>query len=312
MSTSAQIKSFFKNVWKNKALMLFVLPGMALIIMFSYVPMFGLLLAFKDYNFAKGIFHSDWVGFNNIKFLFINGATTWRMLRNTLGYYALFTVVGTIANVSLAIALNECRRKHFARVSQTIMIMPTFISFIAVTFIVKGLLMDNGIVNNILASFGRERIAFYAQPKYWPLILTLVNVWKGTGYGSVLYLSALAGMDQEVFEAATLDGATRWQQIRYITLPMLSSMVAILTLLGLGGIMSSNTGLFYQVTRNMGALYPTTQTLDSYVLNALAESGGSNYGVTAAVTLFQSVVGSFMVVTVNLIVRRISPEHSLF
>lgn len=311
MSTSASIKAFFRNIWKNKVLLLFVLPGLTLIIMFNYIPMFGLVLAFKDYNFAKGIFHSDWIGLNNIKFLFLNGATTWRMMRNTVGYYALFTVVGTVANVSLAIALNECRRKHFARASQTIMIMPTFISYIAVTFIVKGLLMDNGIVNNLIASLGSERIAFYSQPKYWPLILTIVKIWKDTGYGSVLYLSALAGMDQEIFEAATLDGATRWQQIRYITLPMLSSMVAILTLLGLGNIMTSNTGLFYQVTRNVGALYPTTQTLDSYVLDALA-GGNSNFGVTAAVTLFQSVVGCFMVVTVNLIVRRFSPEHSLF
>ncbi len=305
------MSAFLKNIWKNRVLLLFVLPGLLLIILFNYMPMFGLTLAFKDYSYAKGIFDSDWCGLNNFRFLFMSSSTTWRMLRNTVGYFLLFTAAGTFCNVALAIALNECRRKYFARVSQTIMILPTFISFIAVTFIVKGLLSGNGLINNLMVAFGGERISFYSEPKYWPLILTLVNLWKSTGYGSILYLSALAGMDQEVFEAATLDGATKWQQIRYITLPMLSSMVAIMTLLSLGGIMTSNTGLFYQVTRNIGALYPTTQTLDAYVLNAMV-SGSSSFGVTTAVTFFQSFVGCFLVVTVNLIVRKFSPEHALF
>lgn len=304
------MKAFWKNIWKNRALLLFVLPGLIIILMFNYVPMFGIVLAFKDYNFMKG-FASDWVGLANFRFMFMSSTTTWRMLRNTVGYYFLFTAIGTVCNVALAIALNECRYKRFAKTSQTIMILPTFISFIAVAFIVKGLLTDNGMVNRLIVALGGKKISFYMEPKYWPLILTLVNVWKGTGYGSVLYLSALAGMDAEIFEAATLDGATRWQQIRYLTIPMLSSMIAILLLMGLGGIMSSNTGLFYQVTRNVGALYPTTQTIDSYVMNALM-SGSARFGVTAAVTLFQSVVGCVMVVTVNLIVRKISPEHSLF
>lgn len=303
--------SFLRNLWKNKALMLFVLPGAILILLFNYVPMFGLVLAFKDFNYAKGIFGSDWVGLHNIKFLFISGDTTWRLMRNTVGYYFLFQFVGTVANVSLALALNEWRKKRFAKVSQTIMIMPNFISWIAISFIVRGLLTSTGMVNSIITAFGGDPVSFYSDPKYWPVILTLVNVWKGTGYGSVLYLSALAGMDQEIFEAAKLDGASKWQEIRYVTLPMLASMIAILTLLSLGNIMVSNTGLFYQVTRNIGALYPTTQTLDSYVLNAMA-NGGAKYGVTAAITLFQSVVGCFMVVVVNLIVRKFSPENSLF
>ncbi len=312
MKTSVLSKGFWKKAWKQRTLLLFVLPGTLLIVLFNFVPMYGLTLAFKNYNFAKGIWGSDWVGWYNFKFLFINGDTTWRILRNTVGYYILFTVVGTVANVALAIALNECRNKWFAKASQTIMIMPTFISYVAVTLIVKGLLLNNGMVNNIIEMFGGERINFYMDASKWPLILTIINVWKGTGYGSVLYLSALAGMDAEIFEAARIDGATRWQQIRYVTLPMLMSMVAILTLLGLGGIMTSNTGLFYQVTRNMGALYSTTQTLDAYVLNALVESASTNFGATSAVTLFQSIVGCFMVVTVNLIVRKFSPENSLF
>lgn len=302
---------FWKNIWKHRELLLLVLPGVLLIILFNYVPMFGLVLAFKKYNFSKGIWGSDWVGLNNIKFLFSSGDTAWRLIRNTVGYYLLFQIIGTIAEVSLALALNECRKKRFAKISQTIMIVPTFISFVAISFIVRGLLSEQGIVNDIVRMFGGTNIQFYIEAKYWPIILTAVQVWKTSGYGSVLYLSALAGMDQEVFEAATLDGASRWQKIRYITLPMLSSMIAILKLLSLGSIMTSNTGLFYKVTRNIGALYPTTQTLDAYVLNALAD-GGATFGVTAGVTFIQSVVGCFMLVVVNLIVRKISPEHSLF
>lgn len=306
------MKGLWKNICQNKALLLMALPGFVLIVMFAYVPMFGLVVAFKKFNYADGILGSPWVGFDNFKFLFSSADTTWRMIRNTVGYYLVFTVLGTIANVALAIGLNECRRKYFAKVSQTLMILPTFISWIAVTFIVKALLDgQNGMINHILLSLGQDPIQWYTQPQYWPVILTIVNLWKNTGYGSVLYLSALAGMDQELFEAAELDGATKWQQIRYITLPMLTSMVSIMTLMSLGGIMTSNTGLFYQVTKNIGALYPTTQTIDAYVMNALM-SGGSNFGMTSAVTFFQSVVGCVMVVGVNLIVRRIEPDNALF
>ena len=306
------MKGLWKNICQNKALLLMALPGFVLIVMFAYVPMFGLVVAFKKFNYADGILGSPWVGFDNFKFLFSSADTTWRMIRNTVGYYLVFTVLGTIANVALAIGLNECRRKYFAKVSQTLMILPTFISWIAVTFIVKALLDgQNGMINHILISLGQDPIQWYTQPQYWPVILTIVNLWKNTGYGSVLYLSALAGMDQELFEAAELDGATKWQQIRYITLPMLTSMVSIMTLMSLGGIMTSNTGLFYQVTKNIGALYPTTQTIDAYVMNALM-SGGSNFGMTSAVTFFQSVVGCVMVVGVNLIVRRIEPDNALF
>lgn len=306
------MKGLWKNICQNKALLLMALPGFILIVMFAYVPMFGLIVAFKKFNYADGILGSPWVGIDNFKFLFASADTTWRMIRNTVGYYLLFTLLGTIATVTLAICLNECRKKYFAKVSQTLMILPTFISWIAVTFIVKALLDgQNGMVNHILLSLGQDPIQWYTQAKYWPVILTIVNLWKGTGYSSVLYLSALAGMDQELFEAAELDGASKWQQIRYITLPMLTSMVSIMTLMSLGGIMSSNTGLFYQVTKNIGALYPTTQTIDAYVMNALM-SGGSNFGMTSAVTFFQSVVGCVMVVGVNLIVRRIEPDNALF
>lgn len=305
-------ESLLRNTWKNKSLLLMAMPVIILVIMFNYVPMFGSLVAFKSYNYADGILGSPWVGLKNFQFLFTMKSLTWRMVRNTVGYYLIFTAVGTVCNVALAIALNECRNKYFAKYSQMIMILPTFISYIAVSYILTCFLdSQNGMMNQFLRAVGADTVAWYQEAKYWPVILTIVNVWKGTGYGSVVYLSALAGMDQELFEAAELDGATKWQQIRYITLPLLVSMICILTLLGLGSIMTSNTGLFYQVTKDSSMLYETTQTIDTYVLKAMV-GGTGDFGPSSAVSLFQSVVGCVMCVGVNLIVKKVSPENSLF
>lgn len=304
-------ESLLRHIWKNRALVLMALPVVVLLILFNYVPMVGSIVAFKKYNYADGIFGSPWCGLDNFKFLFNMKSLTWRMLRNTVGYYILFTIVGTFCSVALAIALNECRKKYFAKVSQTILILPTFISYVAVSYIGECFLNSNGLLNSILQSMGMETVAWYQKANYWPIILTIVNVWKETGYSSIIYLSALAGIDQEMLEAASLDGASKWQQIRYITLPMLSSMISIVTLMGLGGIVSSNTGLFYTFTKNSSMIYETTQTIDTYVLNALTDAGG-NFGPSSAVSFFQSVVGCIMVVVVNLIVRRKSPESALF
>lgn len=308
------MRALLKNLNIHKELLFMALPGVVLIFMFSYMPMFGLVTAFKKFNFTNGIFGSPWVGLDNFRFLFNSSDITWRLLKNTVGYYIIFTIIGTVANVSLAIALNECRSKWFAKISQSLMILPTFISWIAVTFIVVTLLDGkNGMFNHILLSLGKEPVSWYTESKYWTVILTIINIWKFTGYGSILYLSALAGMDQEMFEAADLDGATKWQQTWYITLPMLVTMITVMTLISLGGIMTSNTGLFFQVTKNVGALYPTTQTIDAYVINALtANGGGTNFGMTSAVTFLQSTVGCVMVVVGNLLVRKWDTEHSLF
>lgn len=305
------MKGLLRNTIKHRALLAMALPGIILIFMFSYVPMYGALVAFKKFDYMKGIWGSPWVGLANFKFLFTNGKTFARIVRNTLGYYFLFTAIGTVCNVGLAIMLHECMFRRFVRVTHTVMIMPTFISYVAVTYIVQAMLENNGVINGLLLSLGQKKIQWYMSAKYWPAILTIVNIWKGTGYGCILYLSALSGMDPEIFEAAELDGANKRQQIRYLTLPMLASMISILLLMGLGGIMSSNTGLFYQVTKNTGILYSTTQTIDAYVLNALM-GGSSDYGLTGAVSFFQSAVGCFMVVSVNLIVRKIAPDNALF
>ncbi len=301
---------FLKNTWKNKTLVLMALPAVILFVMFNYVPMFGLVLAFKRFSYADGIWLSPWNGLENFKFLF-TGGTAWRLIRNTVGYYIIFTIVGTIGNIAIAIGIKEMVHKKLSKTFQSAMILPTFISYVAVSFIVYALLKsETGIVNRVIIALGGENIPFYMEAKYWPYILTFVSVWKNIGYGSVLYLSVLMGIDPSLYEAADIDGASSFQKMRTITLPMLAPMVTVMTLLGLGGIMHSDTGLFYQVTKNVGILYPTTQVLDGYILDALSRN--VDFGLTGAATFFQSVVGFMMVVSVNLIVRKFSPENALF
>jgi len=300
-----------KNTWKNKTLFLMSLPCIVLMILFNYVPMTGLILAFKRFNFSDGMYFSPWVGFDNFKVLFQTGGIAQRLFGNTIMYYIIFTIVGTVGNVMLAIGLNEMVFKRTAKFMQSCMILPTFISYIAVSFIVYALLASKtGMVNRLIMAAGGDSIAFYTKPEYWPLILTLVKIWKNTGYGSVMYLATLAGIDSSMYEAAEIDGAKARQKMWYITIPSLMPMIVIMTLLGLGNFMHSDTGLFYQVTRNSGMLYETTQVLDSYILNNVMNA--SDFGVTGAVSFFQSTVGCLLVIVTNLIVRKISPESALF
>lgn len=303
--------SLLRNLGKHKGLCIMALPGFILMLMFSYMPMVGLLAAFKDFDYTLGLFGSDWCGLENFRLLLESKGTTIRIVRNTVLYWCLLTGVGTIMNVTIAILIYECTSSRFGKYSHMVMIFPTFVSWIAISYIAKAFLNDgNGMINSILTSMGMDEISWYLTPKYWPVILLIVHVWKGCGYGSVIYLSALSGIDTSLFEAAELDGASKWQKTRFITLPMLKSMVSINILLALGGIMHSNTGLFYQVTRNTGILYSTTQTIDAYIMNAMTT--GSDVGSTAAIALFQSVVGCFMVVFVNWLVRRKDEENALF
>ncbi len=306
------MKALLKNTKKNFPLLMMEMPALILLTAFWLVPLFGTVLAFKRFDYNLGIWESPWVGWDNFRFLLASKSVMGRLVRNTVGYYILFTVVGTTLNVGLALLINECHKKYFAKVTHTVIIFPTFISYVAVSFIVYALLdTKSGLLNQILELFGKEPVLWYQTSKAWPIILLLVKVWKDTGYGCIMYLSALAGMDREIFEAAEIDGATKWQQIRYVTLPQLTSMISIMTLMSLGSIMTSSTGLFYKVTKNSSFIYETTQTLDSYVLNALT-AGGSTFGTLAAITLFQSSVGAIITIVVNLIVRKVEPDNALF
>jgi multiple sugar transport system permease protein/putative aldouronate transport system permease protein len=272
--------------------------------------MAGLSLAFKELDYAKGIWQSPFVGLDNFEFLLASGHTFARMTRNTLLYYSIFTIVGTSFSIALAIGIDQFVFKRIGKAFQSIMIIPVFISFAAVQFIVYAFLTNNGMINGMIDFFGGDPVRWYMQAKYWPLILTIVRIWNTVGYGSVLYMSVLAGIDQSMYEAAQIDGANKRQQIARITLPCLVPMITIMLLLGVGNIMRSDTGLFYQVTRNSGILYETTQVIDSYVLNAILNT--PDYGYTAATTFYQSAVGLILILVANGIVRKAAPQNALF
>lgn len=301
---------FWHNTWKHRAYVVMALPAVLIMLFFNYIPMGGLVLAFKKYDMTKGIFRSPWCGLDNFKFLVNSRATFINMTRNTILYYLVFTFLGMFLNVVLAIMIDQFVLKRLGKVMQTIMIIPVFVSYAAVQFIVMAYLGSSvGIISNWLSSIGHP-CRFYMEAKYWPTILTVVKMWHDVGYGSVLYMSVLAGIDTSLYEAAEIDGASKWQQIKYVTLPSLVPMITVMLLLSVGNIMRSDTGLFYQVTRNTGLLYPTTQVIDSYVLNAIMKV--SDFGFTAATTFFQSVVGLLLMLLANFLVNRISPEDALF
>ncbi len=301
------MKDFLRNTWKHRAHVVMALPVFLVLFFIMYVPMAGLVMAFKKYDYTLGIFGSPWNGLENFRILIASKDTFLGFTKNTVLYYLLFTAVGTFLNVTLAIAIDQLLLKKMGKAMQTLMIIPVFISYAAVQFIVYAFISsDTGIINHVLGTGTR----FYSTPSLWPTILLITKIWKDTGYGSVLYMSVLAGIDSSLYEAAEIDGASKWQRIVHITLPSLIPMITVMLLLSVGNVMRSDTGLFYQVTRNSGILYPTTQVIDSYVLNAIFKN--SNFGFTAATSLFQSVVGLLLMLFANGVVRKIAPEDALF
>ncbi len=301
------MKDFMRNTWKHRAHVIMALPVFLILFFIMYVPMAGLVMAFKNFNYVDGIWKSPWNGLDNFKFLIASKATFISITRNTILYYLLFTLVGTFLNVTLAIMIDKLVFKKMAKTMQTLMIIPVFISYAAVQFIVYAFISsDTGIINHSLGTSTR----FYSAANLWPWILLIVKIWKDTGYGSVLYMSVLAGIDSELYEAADIDGANSWQKIFHITIPSLIPMITVMLLLSVGSVMHSDTGLFYQVTRNSGVLYDTTQVIDSFVLNAIFKN--SNFGFVAATSFFQSVVGLLLMLFANTTVRKIAPENALF
>jgi multiple sugar transport system permease protein/putative aldouronate transport system permease protein len=301
------MKDFLQNTWKHRAHIVMALPVFLILFFIMYVPMAGLVMAFKNYNYTLGIWKSPFNGLENFKILSASKDTFINITKNTVLYYLMFTAVGTFLNVTLAIAIDQLMFKRMGKTMQTMMIIPVFISYAAVQFIVYAFIStDTGIINNTFDA----GVRFYSTAKLWPMILLIVKIWKDTGYGSVLYMSVLAGIDSSLYEAAEIDGASKWQRIWHITLPSLIPMITVMLLLSVGNVMRSDTGLFYQVTRNSGILYSTTQVIDSYVLNAIFKN--SNFGFTAATSLFQSVVGLLLMLFANGMVRKIAPENALF
>lgn len=300
-----------KKIWRFGPLYLMMLPGIIYLVINNYLPMFGLATAFKDINFAKGIWQSDWIGLDNFKFLFLT-SDAWIITRNTILYNGAFIVIGLIFAVGLAVLLNEIKNKIAMRLYQSIIILPFLISMVLVSYLVYSMLsIDTGFINKtILPMLGIEPISWYNEPKYWPFILTLVNIWKGAGYSCIVYLAAIIGIDPEYYEAAKLDGASKWQQLKMITIPIITPVIIMMTLLSIGRIFYSDFGLFYQVPMNAGALYSTTNVIDTYVFRGLMQRG--DIGMSAATGFYQSIVGFVLVIVSNYVVRKINKENSLF
>jgi putative aldouronate transport system permease protein len=287
------------------------LPGLAYLLINNYIPMAGVIIAFKKMDYAKGVLGSDWVGLDNFKFLF-STPDAWIMTRNTLLYNFAFIVIGTICALGMALGMNEIKDHYFAKYFQGAFLLPNLISMVVVSYLVFAFLnADTGLLDRVvLPAFGAPEVNFYTRPEQWPGILLIVYLWKNTGYASIIYLASIASIDSTLFEAARIDGAGKWDQIRRITLPQLVPTIVILTLLAVGRIMFSDFGLFYQVPMNSGPLYPTTQTIDTYVYRGLMQLG--NIGMSSAAGLYQSVVGFVLVLTANFLVKKVSPENAMF
>jgi len=287
-----------------------MLPAMAYLLINNYLPMSGLVLAFKKYRARDGIWGSEWVGFKNFSFLLKNKELP-ILFRNTIGYNICFIIVNMVLGVILAILITEIRNQKFRKFAQSSILFPFVVSIIIVSYMVRGFLdPEAGLMNHILEAMGRDPVSWYDVSKYWPGILIFVNTWKSVGYGCILYISAILGIDASLFESASLDGANKFQKIWYITLPFLKPTVITVALLSIGKIFNSDFGLFYQVPQGSGLITNVTQTVDTFVYKALTTH--SDIGMSAAASFFQSVIGFLLVMIFNAITNKISKENALF
>lgn len=301
---------FLFNLKKHWLLFIMLIPAIAYVLVFSYAPMTGLVLAFKRYQFRGGIYFSPWNGLQNFEALLISGKLG-MATRNTLLYNIAFIALGVVFEMGSAILLNEIIFKRFKKVSQTLMFLPYFISWVVVSAIVYNVFnYERGVVNHVLTALGGEAFDLYNTPGAWPILLVLLKLWKQTGYGSVVYLAAITGLDQEMFEAATIDGANAWQKVRHITIPMLIPTMMILVLLGVGNIFRGDFGLFYQTVKSSAILQPVTEVIDTYVFKLLITDG--NIGVSAAAGLYQSVLCFITINVCNYLVKRVQPDYALY
>ncbi len=299
-----------KTARKHWMLLLMLLPAVAYVVIFSYVPMTGLVLAFKKYQYAGGIYHSPWNGLDNFKALLVSGKLG-MVTRNTLLYNIAFLFLGVIFEMGSAILLNEIAGKFFKKIFQSFMFLPYFISWVVAGAIMYNLFnYEKGVVNHLLTAMGHGAFDLYNTPLAWPIVLIILKLWKQTGYGSVVYLAAITGMDQEMFEAASIDGANTWQKIRYITIPSLLPTMMILVLMGIGNIFRGDFGLFYQTVKSSAILQPVTDVIDTYVFNLLITNG--DVGVSAAAGLYQSVLCFITITICNKLVKKVDPDYALY
>jgi len=306
---SARKRGVLSELWHNKFIYLLALPAIIYVFIFSYLTLPYMVIAFQRFHFSTGIF-SPFVGLSNFQHFF---SSTWAFLvtRNTLVINGLFIITGTLFSLFLAISLNEIPARRYLKVAQSTMLLPFFISWVIVSYMLRGLLAtDTGLINNILVSLGRDRVSWYSSPQYWHLILVLLNIWRSAGFNVIIYLAAITGIDEGLYEAAYIDGASRLQRIRYITIPMLMPVVSILTLMAVGRIFFADFAMFFAIIRDNSTLMPMAEVLDTYVFRVFRSTGDPS--LTMAIGIYQSVVGFILVFTSNWIVRRVYPEGALF
>lgn len=302
--------NFFKDAKKNWMLYLMLIPTLVFFIVNNYMPMAGIYFAFTKFDFKGGLFGSPFVGLDNFKFLWKSNKLL-ELTLNTVFYNLIFILVGNVLQIFTAILISQLSKKWFKRVSQTLMFMPYFVSYVILSVLVYNLFnYEYGLMNNLLKSMNMEPVNFYGESKYWPLLITLFYLWKSLGYGMVVYLATILGISKEFYEAAEVDGANIFQQIRYITLPQIKPTFIILLLFSLGNIMKGQFELFYQMVGNNGLLFKTTDIIDTYVYRTTLTS--FDFGMGTAAGLYQSVFGFILIIVVNYLVKRKNQEYALF
>lgn len=298
-----------QEIWKNKMLYAMTLPSIIWVVIFCYIPMYGVLIAFKKFSYKEGIWGSPWVGLDNFEFLF-NYKSVGKIFFNTIFLNVLFIVTGTLFSIVLALVFVEIKNKVYNKVVQTIAIFPHFVSWTVVAMFLSGIIGGSGTLTQFIIEHGGEDPHFYTEAAWWPLILVLLKIWQGAGYGTIVYVAAITGFDQEMYEAARVDGATRLQAITKITLPLLKTTAIMLTIMSIGKIFNGDFGMIYAIVGDNSQLYSTTDVIDTFVYRALRQL--NNLGMSTATSLFQSVVGLIMVFTTNAITKKAEPDAAIF
>lgn len=308
--SQSRLRTFGTDLRKNRIFLLLLLPAVVYVLIFSYTPMIGVVMAFKQYNFTQGLFASPWVGLKNFKFLMVSNKL-WPLTRNTLLYNLAFISIGMVMEVGFAVIINEMRCRWFKKVFQSFIFLPYFISWVIASAVVQTLLdYDFGLISRTLKSLGLPMVNVYVDARPWPFLLVFFRMWKGVGYGSIVYLSAISGIDAEMYEAADIDGANSWQKLFSITLPNLVPTMVIMFLLACGQIFRGDFGMFYQLIGNNGVLLEVGDILDLYIYRAMA--GNANLGYGAAAGLYQSVLCFVTILLANFVVKKIQPDYTLF
>lgn len=298
-----------RKLGNNIPFLVLAVPGIVLLVCFRLLPIFGLILPFKNYTFDKGFLGSDWAGFKNFEYLF-KSSDVLVATRNTILYNVIFIITGIVAGVIIALLLYEITSK-FVKVYQTVLFLPYFISWVVAAYVVKALLdVDNGLVNHIIERFGGESVNWYGEKSVWPGIIIISNLWKTVGNNVVMYYAALVGINPEYYEAAKIDGAGKLKQMWYVSIPMIKNVIIVLFIINIGKVMFADFGLFYNVPMNSSILYQTTDVLDTYVYRALINLG--DIGMSSAAAFYQSVIGFLLVVATNFIVKKVDPDSGIF